>query len=247
MMMKIKRTKNINQGAFRKSWRVYRLAPVALAISTVFMLSACEQSDETVSLYTNAEDCAQKNPAQSEQCSLAYKNALQEAAKTAPKYATREDCVAEFGEEKCTQASTQTATQTTTTTQTASQAQAGLATENQASGQSGSFWMPLMAGYMMGRLMGGGTAAPAPAAQPLFSSSNPASPANGKFVDASGKNYGPAVAGGRTMAVPPSALAPKPATTTTITRGGFGESVAKQQTRMQRQSTTTPSQRSMGG
>uniref|UniRef100_A0A3B0LWI6 Uncharacterized protein n=1 Tax=Arsenophonus endosymbiont of Trialeurodes vaporariorum TaxID=235567 RepID=A0A3B0LWI6_9GAMM len=243
MMMKIKRTKNINQGAFRKSWRVYRLAPVALAISTVFMLSACEQSDETVSLYTNAEDCAHKNPAQSEQCSLAYKNALQEAAKTAPKYATREDCVAEFGEEKCTQASTQT----TATTQTASQAQASLATENQASGQSGSFWMPLMAGYMMGRLMGGGTAAPAPAAQPLFSSSNPASPANGKFVDTSGKNYGPAVAGGRTMAVPPSALAPKPATTTTITRGGFGESVAKQQTRMQRQSATTPSQRSMGG
>ncbi|RXK33185.1 hypothetical protein BBD39_04080 [Arsenophonus endosymbiont of Bemisia tabaci Asia II 3] len=239
----MKRTKNINHGAFRKSWRVYRLAPVALAISTVFMLSACEQSDETVSLYTNAEDCAQKNPAQSQQCSLAYKNALQEAAKTAPKYATREDCVAEFGEEKCTQAPTQTAT----TTQAASQAQAGLATENQASGQNGSFWMPLMAGYMMGRLMGGGTAAPAPAAQPLFSSSNPASPANGKFVDASGKNYGPAVAGGRTMAVPPSALAPKLATTTTITRGGFGESVAKQQTRMQRQSATTPSQRSMGG
>lgn len=243
MMMKIKRTKNINQVAFRKSWRVYRLAPVALAISTVFMLSACEQSDETVSLYTNAEDCAQKKPDQSEQCSLAYKNALQEAAKTAPKYATREDCVAEFGEEKCTQAPTQT----TTTTQTASQAQAGLATENQANGQSGSFWMPLMAGYMMGRLMGGGTASPAPAAQPLFSSSNPASPANGKFVDASGKNYGPAVAGGRTMAVPPSALAPKPVTTTTITRGGFGESVSKQLTRMQRQSATTPSQRSMGG
>ncbi len=246
MMMKIKRTKNINQDAFRKSWRAYRLAPVALAISTVFMLSACEQSDESVSLYTNAEDCAQKNPAQSEQCSLAYKNALQEAAKTAPKYATREDCVAEFGEEKCTQASSQIATQTTAQTATQTPAQAGLA-ENQASGQSGSFWMPLMAGYMMGRLMGGGANAPAPAAQPLFSSNNPASPANGKFVDASGKNYGPAVAGGRTMTVPPSALAPKPATTTTITRGGFGESVVKQQAHMQRQSATSSSQRSMGG
>ncbi|HGJ5875117.1 MAG TPA: DUF1190 family protein [Arsenophonus sp.] len=226
----MKRTKNINQDAFRKSWRVYRLAPIALAISSVFMLSACEQSDETVSLYTNAEDCAQKNPAQSEQCSLAYKNALQEAAKTAPKYATREDCVAEFGEQKCTQTPT-------------------AATQTQASGQSGSFWMPLMAGYMMGHLMGGGNAAPAvaPTSQPLFSSNNPASPANGKFVDASGKNYGPAVAGGRTITVPPSALAPKPAMTTTITRGGFGESVAKQQAHMQRQSVTSPSQRSMGG
>lgn len=33
-----------------------------------------------------------------------------------------------------------------------------MAPENQAQAQqsSGSFWMPLMAGYMMGRLMGGG-------------------------------------------------------------------------------------------
>ncbi|MFS1537746.1 MAG: DUF1190 family protein [Candidatus Phlomobacter fragariae] len=230
--MKIKRTKNINQEAFRKSWRTYRLAPVALAISTVFMLSACEQSDETVSLYTNAEDCAQKNPAKSEQCSFAYKNALQEAAKTAPKYTTREDCIAEFGEEKCTQSSTQTETQ------------AGLTSKNQASGQSGSFWMPLMTGYMMGHLMGAGAAV---SAQPLFSSNNPASATNGKFVDASGKNYGPAVAGGRTITVPPSALAPKPATTTTITRGGFGESAAKQQAHSKRQSSTSSSKRSLGG
>ena len=38
----------------------------------------------------------------SEQCTTAYNNALKEAAKTAPKYATREDCVAEFGEAQCT-------------------------------------------------------------------------------------------------------------------------------------------------
>lgn len=49
--------------------------------------------------------------------------------------------------------------------------------------QSGSFWMPLMAGYMMGRMMGGG----AYNQQPLFSSKSAASPANGKFVDATGK------------------------------------------------------------
>jgi uncharacterized protein YgiB involved in biofilm formation len=30
------------------------------------------------------------------------------------------------------------------------------------------------------------------------------------------------------MTVPKTAMAPKPATTSTITRGGFGESVAKQ-------------------
>ncbi|CAI1163403.1 TPA: DUF1190 family protein [Serratia fonticola] len=219
----MKRTKNINKDIFRKSWRSYRVAPVALAISAVFMLAGCEQADETVSLYKNADDCSTSNPSMSEQCTTAYNNALKEAEKTAPKYATREDCVAEFGEAQCTQAP----------------AQAGMAAESQS---SGSMWMPLMAGYMMGRMMGGGGYAQ----QPLFSSKNAASPANGKFVDASGKSYGPATAGGRSMTVPKTAMAPKPAVTNTVTRGGFGESVAKQ-TSMQRSSATSSSSRSMGG
>lgn len=82
--------------------------------------------------------------------------------------------------------------------------------------------MPLMAGYMMGRMMSGSYAQ-----SPLFTSNSPNSPARGKFVDASGKSFGNATTG-RTMKVDKSALAPKPATTTTVTRGGFGESVAKQ-------------------
>ncbi|VEC02778.1 UPF0441 protein ygiB [Klebsiella pneumoniae] len=65
-----------------------------------------------------------------------------------------------------------------------------------------------MAGYMMGRLMGGGMAQQ----QPLFSSKNPASPAYGQYTDASGKSYG-AAQPGRTMNVPKTAMAPKPATT----------------------------------
>ncbi|WP_340620964.1 DUF1190 family protein [Xenorhabdus siamensis] len=224
----MKRTKEINRDNFRKAWRNYRLAPVALAVSAVFMLSACEQNDETVSLYTNADECSKANPSQSEQCTIAYNNALKEAEKTAPKYATREDCVAEFGEQQCTQAP----------------AQAGVGNQAQAQSSSGSFWMPLMAGYMMGRLMGGNSAP----SQPLFSSKSASSPANGKFVDATGKSYGPATAGGRTMSVPKTAMAPKPATTTTITRGGFGDTVAKQSS-MQRSSagSSSSSSRSMGG
>lgn len=218
----MKRTKNINQETFRKSWRTYRVAPVALAISAVFMLAGCEQADETVSLYKNADDCSTSNPSMSEQCTTAYNNALKEAEKTAPKYATREDCVAEFGDAQCTQAP----------------AQAGMAAESQS---SGSMWMPLMAGYMMGRMMGGGGYNQ----QPLFTSKNAASPANGKFVDSTGKSYGPATAGGRSMTVPKTSMAPKPAVTNTVTRGGFGETVAKQ-TSMQRSSATSSS-RSMGG
>ena len=220
----MKRTKQINHASFRKSWSARHLTPVALAVSAVFMLAACEQADETVSMYQNADDCSAANPGKSAQCTTAFNSAKEEAVKTAPKYATREDCVAEFGEGQCQQAP----------------AQAGVGTTNAESQSSGSFWMPLMAGYMMGRMMGGGMGQQ----QPLFSSKNPASPANGKFVDASGKSFGAATSG-RTMTVPKTTLAPKPATTSTVTRGGFGESVAKQAT-MQRSSATSTN-RSMGG
>ena len=85
----MKRTKNIRHAAFRKSWQARHLTPVAFAVSAVFMLAGCEQSDETVSLYQNADDCAKANPGQSAQCTTAYNNAQKEAERTAPKYATR--------------------------------------------------------------------------------------------------------------------------------------------------------------
>lgn len=222
----MKRTKKINYASFRKSWSARHLTPVAFAVTAVFMLAGCEKTDETVSLYQNADDCSSANPGKSEQCKTAYNDAKKEAEKTAPKYASREACVSEFGEGQCQQAP----------------AQAGVGTTNAESQQSGSFWMPLMAGYMMGRMMGGGAGF---AKQPLFTSRAPNSPANGKFVDASGKSFGAATPG-RTMTVPKSALAPKPATTSTVTRGGFGESVAKQSS-MQRSSAASGSSRSFGG
>jgi uncharacterized lipoprotein YajG len=76
----MKRTKNINRAAFRKSWR---FAPVAIAVSAVFMLAGCEKTDETVSLYQNADDCSNANPSMSAQCKESYQNALKEAEKTA--------------------------------------------------------------------------------------------------------------------------------------------------------------------
>ncbi|GHK17537.1 hypothetical protein ECZU03_13260 [Escherichia coli] len=57
-----------------------------------------------MSLYQNADDCSAANPGKSAECTTAYNNALKEAERTAPKYATREDCVAEFGEGQCQQA-----------------------------------------------------------------------------------------------------------------------------------------------
>ena len=115
----MKRTKTINHASFRKSWNARHLTPVALAVTAVFMLAGCEKNDETVSLYQNADDCSAAT-GQAAECKTAYTNALKEAERTAPKYASREDCVAEFGEGQCQQ----------------TPAQAGMAPENQAQAQS---------------------------------------------------------------------------------------------------------------
>lgn len=203
---KMQRTKITHPASSCINCSNFSFTPVALAITALFLLSGCEQKDDTVSLYQNADDCAKAHPGQSAQCKNAYHSAMKEAARTAPKYATREECVAEFGEQQCQQ----------------TPSQAGFSAPHQAeSQQSGSFWMPLMAGYMMGRMMNGG------ASQPLFTSRAPGSPAQGKFVDATGSNYGAATTG-RSLTVPKTAMSPKPATTSTITRGGFGDSVARQ-------------------
>ncbi|ANH51872.1 putative membrane protein [Erwinia phage vB_EamM_RAY] len=78
-------------------------------------------------------------------------------------------------------------------------------------------WMSYMGGYMYGR---NGSYA-----QPLYSSRVTSSPAYHRYVDAGGRNYGSAISG-RSINTTRSALAPKPVVTSTITRGGFGASVA---------------------
>ncbi|WP_192458363.1 DUF1190 family protein [Musicola keenii] len=195
----MKRTQNINHTRFRKRWS-YSIAPIALAVGVSFVLSGCEQSDETVSLYQNADDCSKANPSMKEQCAVSYNNALKEAERTAPKYATREECASAFGDAQCTPSST---------------------ASNAAAPQQSSFWMPLMTGFMLGRMMGNSGSY---MQQPLFSQRN-----GGGYVDASGKNYGATT--GRTINVPRDTLSPKPTSTvtsgTTTTRGGFGETVSK--------------------
>ncbi|MGL9734197.1 MAG: DUF1190 family protein [Symbiopectobacterium sp.] len=222
----MKRTENIQKDAFRKGWRYYRLAPIALTIGTAFILAGCEQTDETVSMYQNADDCSATNPSMSAQYTTAYNNTLKEAEKIAPKYASKEDCVAEFSEAQCTSIPAQGRYRRSTNT-------------NQ------HFLDAADDRLHDGHMMSGGVSF---AQQPLFSSSFPTSTANGQFVDAKWQKLRrchPC----RTVTVPKTVLAPKPTTTNTITRGDFGESVAKQIS-MQRSSASTDSNsssRSMGG
>lgn len=225
----MKRTKHINHANFRKVSRSFRLAPVTLAIGAVLMLSGCESSDDVeATIYKDAQECIAANPKLVDACNASYQQAVTEAQKTAPKYATKEDCEAEFGAGVC-----EVATQNEQTT------------NNSEYRQGSSMWMPLMMGYMMGRMSGGF------GSSPMFSSNNSRSPAFGKFVDSTGKTFSN-VNGNRTMKVDRSAFAPKPATTTTITRGGFGQSVAKMNAASTSRSTasstrSSSSSRSFGG
>ncbi|QZA70874.1 hypothetical protein AH06_98 [Erwinia phage AH06] len=88
---------------------------------------------------------------------------------------------------------------------------------HQSSSSSGSHWVPYMYGYMYG--------SSGSYSQPLYSSNRPGSSMYKQTYDAAGNNYGSAVSG-RYLSTTRSNLAPKPSSTT-ITRGGFGATVAR--------------------
>ncbi|EBS4516610.1 hypothetical protein DQT32_04275 [Salmonella enterica subsp. enterica serovar Braenderup] len=77
-------------------------------------------------------------------------------------------------------------------------------------------WFPIMSGYSSSH-------ANYPS-QPLYSSTRTSSPMYNKFVDAKGNSFGQFKYSG-SASVSKAALAPKPAVTSTVTRGGFGSTV----------------------
>lgn len=81
----------------------------------------------------------------------------------------------------------------------------------------GMVYMPYPGGFMYGNH--------GSYSQPLYSSSRPSSPMYRSFADANGHNYGSAVSG-RNIMTTRSNIAPKAASTSTVTRGGFGRSVS---------------------
>lgn len=81
----------------------------------------------------------------------------------------------------------------------------------------GMVYMPYPGGFMYG--------SHGSYSQPLYSSSRPSSPMYRSFSDANGHNYGSSISG-RNIMTTRSNIAPKAATTSTVTRGGFGRSVS---------------------
>ena len=182
-----KRSTSINKSRMRKGFSV---KPLALGIAAIF-LTACGEEQEQATIYTNADECAAANPSMAEQCRTAYQQALEEAQRTGPKYASARDCENEFGNNQC----------------------------QVVRNESGSFFMPFMAGYMLSNLM-------SPRgyySQPMFTSYSGNSPYRNRWVGSDGYDFGDQRQ--RNMRVNKSTFKPKPTVTKTMSRGGFGSSV----------------------
>jgi uncharacterized protein YgiB involved in biofilm formation len=180
-----KRSSVINLARLRKH---HTVKPIAVSVAAV-MLGACSDPKEEAIVFTGLNDCLEQMPGQEEKCEVAYQQALQEAARTAPKYDSARDCEYDFGADRCV-----------------------------VQRDNGSSWfMPLMAGYIIRDLM-----SPSFYPQPLFTSYSRHSPYRYRWITAGGYDYGDFRY--RNLRVNKK-YSPPPTVNRTIKRGGFGSSV----------------------
>ena len=181
----------------RRSRRI-RLA--LLGTAGLAALTACDQAEDPLAsgqFFTDAQACESAyDPAE---CRAAFARAQEEHVRTAPKFASREACEAEFGAANCTPAPA------------AESAPAAAQPEGQLQTQQagGSWFMPVMMGYMMGRMAGGGFAA-----SPLYRDT--------RNVAYSGRQQVGRIDSARMP--PPRAVAGTPGVPSFAQRGGFGRS-----------------------
>jgi uncharacterized protein YgiB involved in biofilm formation len=164
--------------------------PLALGIAAI-CLAACGKEPEQAAIYTDVDDCQNSNPEFAEQCRLAYEDAVAEAQRTGPKYNSARDCEYEFGPNQC----------------------------QYVSNQSGSFFMPFMAGYMLSNLM-------SPRGynyRPMFTSYSRYSPYRNRWIGADGYDFGDYRR--KSVRVGKNTFKSQPTVNKTIKRGGFGSSV----------------------
>lgn len=181
----------------RKSKRS-RVAPIALIGAAAFALSACQKDEVETRLFANVAEC--KAAAEdttswmtAEECDKSFADAESEHARTAPRYDSQKLCEEQHG---------------------------GACYTQKASGGSGSsIFLPLMAGYMMGNMLNGGSRA-----QPIYQTKD------NKFSTASGSatfNSNRGATKTSTSAFNPakSTRAAAPMTRTSVSKtGGFGSS-----------------------
>ena len=178
-----------------------RAARGSLLLATALSVAACEDDAVEARVFSDLDACLAETAGSqdlqaADECRSAFETARAEHERTAPRYAEAALCEEQHG---------------------------GECTVQQASG-GGSFFMPLMMGYMMGNLMSGGGGALR--SQPLYRT------AGGRYATATGATRVAALSGSQSLR--PSAFAPAPssAQAAPMTRaavratGGFGQARA---------------------
>lgn len=114
--------------------RSKKAALVLMVPATTLLLAGCGEEREQALVYETPGECAAASFNTPEQCKADYDAAKALHPQVAPKYVSKEECETDFGAGNCETAPQQTAS-------------------------SGSFFMPMMMGYMMGQMMNRGGAA----------------------------------------------------------------------------------------
>ncbi|MDO6586771.1 DUF1190 domain-containing protein [Salipiger sp. 1_MG-2023] len=175
-----------------------RTAALAIVGAASFALAGCREEQVDARAFPDVNSCqAAVGPDSlfsAQDCTDAFDEAQQLHAETAPRYDSLEVCEEQYGEGNC-----------------GSEAQA-------TSGGSGSIFMPLIAGMLLGNMLGGRGVG----AQPMYRNSD------GRFTTPGGgtsyaNNTGKAKIGAQAFAKAPTTIGKPPMTrATATTRGGFG-------------------------
>lgn len=179
-----------------------RTVAVGILGAASFALAGCRDEQVTAQAFPDLQSCRDASIASAEMsasdCDAAFAQAQELHVQSAPRYDSRELCEEEHGEGSC-----------------GTEAQA-------AGGGSGSIFMPLMMGYLLGNMMSGRSGFAA--SQPLYRNGQ------GGFTNASGSSTFSTNAGRGNMSssqfrTPPTTVGKAPLTPATVSsRGGFGGS-----------------------
>ncbi|WP_298160754.1 DUF1190 domain-containing protein [Brevundimonas sp.] len=183
----------------RRLKRSRTLQVTSLMATASFSLAACGAPQvavpepELALAYTSLDECKAANDITDAECDAAEANARTQAETTAPRYATQSECEGEWGPDQC-----------------------------RPNGSGGSFFTPLLTGFVIGQLLNGGGYR---GGGPLYRDRN------GAYQNGYGGGYltrdyrtGRQIANGRDYGTDVARQAPSrvQSRTTVVSRGGFG-------------------------
>lgn len=188
-----------------------RHVSVALLGAAAFTLMACQQEDQTdASAFPDVQSCmaaaAKDGWFSKEDCQATFAEAQKLHAETAPRYESKELCEQEHGAGNCG----------------GEEVAGGGEQAASTGGGMGGIFLPMMAGYLIGNMLGGGR----PAAQPLVGKPGGgyATPSGGTTMSS---NTGSGKMSNQAFAKAPSTVGKPPMSQAQVSsRGGFGSAAA---------------------